>query len=155
MNNQTVKELREIAKERGLRSYHKLRKAELIDLLYTKPPRSNRKRNHIRKVTILPKPEDMDIFEKQEMMKNRSAVKGKLNEWYDWLISYVPKPIKQRVSDAYSKMKGTILSAYDKARSVISTNEKSELIQVVENDAEEEEHSLEMHLPYILGYLFL
>ena len=29
MNNQTVRELRAVAKERGLRGYYKLRKAEL------------------------------------------------------------------------------------------------------------------------------
>ena len=39
MNNQTIRELRAIAKERGLRGYSKLRKAELVSLLETSPMR--------------------------------------------------------------------------------------------------------------------
>ncbi|WP_227549598.1 Rho termination factor N-terminal domain-containing protein, partial [Acinetobacter baumannii] len=106
MNNQTIKELRALAKERGLRGYYKLRKAELIDLLDSpvRPPRRPGQ------VDILP--EDMDDFELQEMVKNRSVVKRKLNEWYDWLVSYVPEPIKNRVSKAYSSFKSTIMRLY-------------------------------------------
>jgi len=41
MNNHTIRELRAIAKERGLRGYYKLKKAELVNLLETpqRPPR--------------------------------------------------------------------------------------------------------------------
>ena len=97
MNNQNIKELRASAKERGLKGYYKLKKAELVDLLETpiRPPRRPGQRKPLRQVTVLPKPEDMDKFEQQEMMKNRSVVKSKLNEWYNWLIRYVPKPIKE------------------------------------------------------------
>ena len=40
MNNKSVRELRALAKDRGLKGYYKLKKAELIDLLDTqqKPP---------------------------------------------------------------------------------------------------------------------
>ena len=41
-----------------------------------------------------PSPQEMDIFEQQEMSKNQPQVKGKLNKWYDWLINHVPKLIK-------------------------------------------------------------
>ena len=34
----------------------------------------------------------MDKFEEKEMMKKRSFAK---NDWYNWLISYVPKPLKK------------------------------------------------------------
>ena len=93
MNNQTIKELRAIAKERGLKGYYKLRKAELVTLLETpqRPPRRPGQKKALDKVTILPKPEEMDSFELKEMTKSRSVVKSKLNEWYDWLVGYVPK----------------------------------------------------------------
>ena len=35
--------------------------------------------------------EDMDKFEQKEMKKIRPIK----NSWYDWLINYIPKPIKK------------------------------------------------------------
>ena len=55
----------------------------------------------------------MDEFEKEEMKKSRPVVKNKLNEWYDWMIDYVPKPIKNVVSKAFSRVKNSILGLYD------------------------------------------
>ena len=36
---------------------------------------------------------DMDKFGIEEMMRKRPHAK---NNWYDWLINYIPKPIKKR-----------------------------------------------------------
>ena len=85
MNNHNMQELRAIAKERGLRGYYKLRKTELISLLETPiwPPRRPGPKKSLGKVTLLPKPEDMDVFEQQEMVKTRPVVKSKLTEWRD------------------------------------------------------------------------
>jgi len=70
-----------------------------------------------RKVTILPKPEDMDIFEKQEMQQNQSVVKTKLNKWYDWLIGHVPKPIRERASNGFLNLKNSIfIGLYNNAK---------------------------------------
>ena len=38
--------------------------------------------------------EDMDRFEEEELKKIR-LIK---NTWYDWLITYIPKPIRKSVS---------------------------------------------------------
>ena len=132
MNNQTIRELRAIAKERGLRGYYKLRKAELISLLDTplRPPRKPGPKKPLGKVTLLPRPEDMDIFERQEMAKNRSVVRSKLNEWYDWLVDYVPKPIKEPVKNVFNKVKSRIMRMYEKAR--------KSLVGDVEEEAEKE-----------------
>ena len=37
--------------------------------------------------------EDMDRLEEEEMKKIRPIK----NNWYDWLISYIPKPLKKEV----------------------------------------------------------
>ena len=84
MSNQTVRELRALAEERGLEGYFKLRKAELVSLLGTTSMRPEPEKS-LSRVTLLPKPEDMDSFELQEMAKTRSAVKSELNEWYDFI----------------------------------------------------------------------
>ena len=104
-----MSELKSLARERRLRGYSRMRRAELVALLQnngtpegprapnprTRPPppppptqtwepiddRRPRK----------PSPKEMDIFEQQEMSKSRPQVKDKLNKWYDWLI----KPCSQ------------------------------------------------------------
>ena len=47
-----------------------------------------------RVVSIKREIEDMDIFEEEEMKKIRPIK----NTWYDWLINYIPKPIRKSVS---------------------------------------------------------
>ena len=107
----------------GLRNYSRIRKAELVVLLQnsgtpegptapaprTRPPpppplartwepiddRRPRK----------PSPQEMDIFEQQEISKSRPQVNTKLNKWYDWLINHVPKPIKDGASKAFKTFK--------------------------------------------------
>ena len=146
MNNQTVRELKALAKGRGLKGYYKLRKDELIALLDTpairppqragrtiltdwlaryvpepkKPIRPPRRAGHRgtywSSELIIPNPTDMDKFEQQEILKNRSMVKSKLNEWYDWLVRYVPEPIKKPVSNVFSRTKSNILKLYNSVK---------------------------------------
>lgn len=79
MNTYTVKQLRDIAKGRGIKGYYGLRKAELISLL-EKPQKLPTK--PVRPIA----PEDMDIFERQEMIKARPTIGGKIREWHNWLL---------------------------------------------------------------------
>ena len=103
-------ELKSLARDRGLRNYSHMRKAELVALLQNNPPPAPRTRPP-RPTRPLPptqtwkpiddrrpkkpSPQEIDIFEQQEMSKSRPQVKGKLNKWYDWLINHVPKPMVQ------------------------------------------------------------
>ena len=99
-----VTELKDLAKNRGLRNYSRKRKAELVALLQNNPPPAPQMSTwepiddrRPRK----PTQQEMDIFEQQEMSKSRPQVKSKLNKWYDWLINHVPKPIKDGASKAF------------------------------------------------------
>ena len=60
--------------------------------------------------------------------------KNRLNEWYDWLVDYVPKPIKNAVSKAFSRAKNNILGLYDAKRT---------LKDIAEKEAEEEQRQEE------------
>ena len=122
MNSKTVHELRSI----GLHGYYKLEKADLVALLLEQsyeempaPPlrASGKERRHVLSVKIVSSPQGMDEFEKEEMKKSRLVVKNRLNEWYDWLVDYVTKPImyKNTVSKAFSRAKNSILGLYDGA----------------------------------------
>ena len=144
INTKTVRELRSIAKDKGLHGYYKLKKADLVALLLeqsseempTPPPRaSGKEQRHPLPVKIISSPQEMDEFEKEEMKKSQSVIKNRLNEWYDWLVDYVPKPIKNAVSKAFPRAKNSILGLYDGA--------KKTLKDIVEKESEEEQQQEE------------
>ena len=78
MSAKTINELRSIAKDKGLCGYYKLKKADLIALLLEKPtekvptppPRcKGKRRRSVLSIKIIPSPQEMDEFEKEEMKK--------------------------------------------------------------------------------------
>ena len=99
-------ELKSLARELRLRGYSRMRKAELVALLQNSPPLGQSRASTFPTPPTQtwepiddrrprkPSPQEMDIFEQQEMSKSRPQGKGKLNKWYEWLINHVPKPIK-------------------------------------------------------------
>ena len=123
-----IPELKSLARERRLRNYSRMRKAELVALLQnnpppaprTRPPRSTRPLPPPPPTPIddrkprKPSPQEMDIFEQQEMSKSRPQVKGKLNKWYDWLINHVSKPIKDDASKAFKTFKDKVMGLYNR-----------------------------------------
>ena len=133
--NMRMPELKSLARERRLRGYSRMRKAELVALLQNSPPPAPRTRPPTPPLQMSPSraplrgatwepiddrrprklsPQEMDIFEQQEMSKSRPQVKGKLNEWYDWLIKHVPKPIKDGASKAFKTFKNKIMGLYNR-----------------------------------------
>ena len=119
-------ELKSLARECRLRNYSCMRKAQLVALLQNSPPPDQSRTStsptpptqtwetiddwKLRK----PSPQEMDIFEPQEMSKSRPQVKGKLNKWYDWLINHVPKPIKDGASKAFKTFKDKVMGLYNR-----------------------------------------
>ena len=125
-------ELKSLTREHRLRNYSHMRKAELVALLQNNPPPAPRTRptrpsrppppppptqtwepiddRRPRR----PSPQEMDIFEQQEISKSRPQVKGKLNKWYDWLINHVPKPIKDDASKAFKTFKDKVMGLYNR-----------------------------------------
>ena len=123
MNAMKVAELKSLARERGLRGYLKLRKAELIKLLESVPAARS-----VSSSQSNPSSREMDIFEKSEMAKKRSVVKTKLSEWHDWLINHVPKQIKGRVSSLFRSAKKEFLKQFDKVTPVNKAPPKEETV---------------------------
>ena len=121
--NMRMPEFKSLARERRLRGYSRMRKAELVALLQNSPPPGPSRANTSPTQTWepiddrrprKPSPQEMDIFEQQEMSKSRPQIKGKLNKWYDWLINHVPKPIKDGVSKAFKTFKNKVMGLYNR-----------------------------------------
>ena len=138
MNTKTVHEFRSIAKDKGLRGFYKLKKADLLALLLEQSSEemptlalraSGNERRPALPVKINPSSQEMDEFGKEEMKKSRPLVRNRLNKLYDWLFDYVPKPIKKAVKKYFLKMKNSIMSLYDGA--------KRTLKDILEKEAEE------------------
>ena len=55
-------------------------------------------------------------------------------EWCDWLVDYVPKPIKSTVRKAFSSARNSILGLYDSA--------KKTLKDIVEKETEQKDIDL-------------
>ena len=147
MNTKTVRELRSIAKDKGLHGYYKLKKADLVALLLEQsseempapPPRaSGKEERRALPVKIISSPQEMDEFEKEEMKKSRPVVKA----WYDWLVDYVRKPIKNTVSKALSKPKNSMLRLYDGAKKTLQGDVEAE---AEKKNQEEEDIDLTPH----------
>ena len=68
---------------------------------------------------VSPNPQEMDEFEKEEIKRSRLVVKNKLNEWYNWLVDYVPKPMKNVVGKAFLKAKNSIPGLYDDVKNTL------------------------------------
>ena len=103
-----------------------MRKAELVALLQNSPPPGQSRGSAAPTPPTQtwepiddrrprkPSPQEMDMFEQQEMSKSRPQVKGKLNKWYDWLINHVPKPIKDGASKAFKTFKDKAMGLYNR-----------------------------------------
>ena len=129
-------DLKALAKERGLRDYSRMKKAELIAFIQnnqptpgpqTRPPRPTRppppppqlvrfRSDRPRQSELLRQPSsrEMDIFEQQEMRENGSKVTSKLNDWYDWLVNHVAKTIKDNASGAFKTFKDKVVELYNR-----------------------------------------
>ena len=86
----------------------------------TPPPRTRGKeRRLVLPVKIIPSPQGMDEFGKEDMKKSRPVIKNRLSELYDQLIDYVPKPIKNTIRESFLRMKNSIMSLYDGAKKIL------------------------------------
>ena len=152
MNSKTVRELRIISRDKDLHGCYKLKKAGLVAFLLeqsteemlTLPLTTRRtERRPAHPIKIISSLQEMGEFEKEEMEKSRPVVKNRLNQWCDWLVDYVPKPIKNAVGKAFSRAKNSILGLYDGAKKSLKDYMESETEK--ENQEQEEDVDLTQH----------
>ena len=125
MENFKVKELKALAKERGIKGYYRMRKAELIQALTPVGDPSQ-----LQNIMDQPIPEiDIPILEpskpentsKVSQLTNLASnaakpVKREINKFADWIISKVSEPIKKTVNERVNSLKervNRIFKRYD------------------------------------------
>jgi len=119
METYTVKQLRAIAKERGLRGYYKLRKAQLIDAINA---HSAAHRPAHRPLLDDPVPEisapvlTPTKYIAPSQKEVETGVMSTIKSYADWLISYVPERIKKPISKAMEALKAKVAGLFGKVK---------------------------------------
>jgi len=92
MEKHTIKQLRAIAKERGLKRYSALRKAELIEAINAHSADDNHNLlDDLVPASVLTSPPQKEV---------KTGVLSAIKSYANRLISYVPKPIKKPIKVA-------------------------------------------------------
>ena len=123
MENKKVPELKSITKQLGLNRYSKLRKRELIQKIQEREreliQEADQKRNssnildeQVPEINIpIPKPTPV----KSLAAKKTKQTTRTINKFSDWLISFVPEPIRNTVDKRVNKMKNDIKRLFKQA----------------------------------------
>ena len=184
IRDMNVKELKALAKERGIKRYYWLRKAQLIESLETETPPTEAPETEIMdepvpEIMDEPVPEIMEAPEteimeapvpeimdepvpeikkpvlsptKMEIISRVSSLVGlgkkradlakkAINKFADWLINYIPEPIRRTVNTRVEKLKKEIKEILENKKKlsqqeVNKTGESSTAKEVVTNKTE-------------------
>ena len=111
MENLKVKDLKALAKERGIKGYYKMRKAELIQALTP----ANIIDQPIPEINIpILTPSNPSKVSQLKNLASKAAkpVKREINKFADWIISQVPEPIKKTVNKRVVSLKEKVNSIF-------------------------------------------
>ena len=157
--NMNVKELKALAKERGIKRYYRLRKAELIESLDTETPPTDAPTTIMEKpateIMDEPVPEIKKPVLSPTKMENISKVSSlvglakkqadlvnkAIKKFADCLIDYIPEPIRRTVNTGVEKLKKEIKEIFENKKKlpqqeVNTTGESSAPQEVITNKTE-------------------
>ena len=65
------------------------------------------------------------------MARRRRVVKSKLSEWYNWLVDFVPEPIKSAINKGFSTVKNIILNLYNGSKKTLKYTMEKKAINMI------------------------
>ena len=146
MENLKVKDLKALAKEKGIKGYYRMRKAVLIEVLSTVNDSSEiyetANDQSIPEVNI-PIPAPSRVTQIKNLVA--APVKSVINRFTGWLLNYIPEPIKNAVNERVENLKERVNSIFGR---------REEVGQPIEdvNSTEENDLTPKEHKTAIKGY---
>ena len=114
MEGKSVKELKALAREKGIKGYYRMRKAELIEALEEESEifYSANDQPPVPEVNIsIPTPSR--VTQMRNLAYNAAApVKSVINRFTGWLLNYIPEPIKNAVNERVENLKERVNSIF-------------------------------------------
>jgi len=134
----TLKYLKDVAKRNNIRGYSKLRKEDLKMLLRNRLPREVFEREITRRgydFTRSLLDEDFQKISQKPLQPTqyvppplrREGVTQKLRRWANWLLRFVPEPVKRPINSAFDTFKKKVMSLFPKQQLKFEENKKSDL----------------------------
>ena len=119
MEKQSVKELKSLAKERGIKGYYKMRKAELIEALEEESEIFYSANDQSIPEVDIPIPAPSRVTQMRNIATSVAApVKSAINRFTGWLLNYIPEPIKNAVNERVENLKERVNSIFRRREEV-------------------------------------